>query len=202
MGKFRIKHHLSSLYHPQTNGLMERFNQTLCKKLTRVTEEMDQWDEFVDPVLITYRMTKHSATSVTPFLLIYGREAVLLIDETKPLTIHECMMNIVKEIPYIRKEARLMIQKAQDHMMQQIPGKERRFIMGEEMLCRNSAKESWYSGKLESKWKGSYQIAVVLLNRSYKIADQEGVLWTPVNGDRLKLYNCQLLELIIIIESI
>src|SRR6266498_5884711 len=67
-GKFRIKHHLSSSYHPQTNGLMERFNQTLCEKLAKLSEETDQWDEFVDPVLMAYRKTKHSATGVTPFL--------------------------------------------------------------------------------------------------------------------------------------
>ncbi len=74
--------------------------------------------------------------------------------------------------------------------------------MGKEVLCRNSAKESWYSGKLELKWKGPYQIAAVLLNRSYKIADQGGVLQTLVNGDRLKPYNQRSLELIIIIENI
>src|SRR6266540_1670671 len=129
---------------------------------------------------MAYRTTKHSATGVTPFLLTYGREAVLPIDETKSLTIQERMMSIVKEIPYIKEEARLMIQKAQDRMMQQTPGKERRFIVGKEVLCRDSAKESWYSGKLEPKWKGSYQIATVLLNGSYKIADQGGVLRTPV----------------------
>jgi len=61
--------------------------------------------------------------------------------------------------------------------------------VGKEVLCYDSAKESWYSEKLELKWKGSYQIATVLLNRFYKIADQGGVLRTPVNRDRLKLYN-------------
>ena len=40
--KFRIKHCLSSPYHPQTNGLVERFNQTLCEKLAKLSEEMDQ----------------------------------------------------------------------------------------------------------------------------------------------------------------
>src|SRR6266540_1310069 len=151
---------------------------------------------------MAYRTTKHLAIGVTPFLLTYGREAVLPVDETKPLTIHERIMNIVKEISHIREEARLMIQKAQDRMMQQTPGKERRFIVGEEVLCRDSAKESWYSGKLEPKWKGFYQIAAVLLNGSYKIADQEGVLRTSVNGDRLKLYNHRSLEPIVIIENI
>ena len=74
--------------------------------------------------------------------------------------------------------------------------------MGKEVLCRNSAKESWYSGKLELKWKGPYQIVAVLLNGSYKIADQEGVLRTPVNEDRLKPYNQRSLKLIVIIENI
>ena len=59
-----------------------------------------------------YCITKHSAAGVTSFLLTYGREAVLPIDETKSLTIHERMMSIVKEIPHIREEARFMIQKA------------------------------------------------------------------------------------------
>src|SRR6266498_3809975 len=200
--KFRIKYRLSSPYHSQMNGLVERFNQTLCEKLAKLLEETDQWDEFVDPVLMAYRTTKHSATGVTPFLLTYGREVVLPIDETKPLTIHERMMSIVKEIPHIREEARLMIQKAQDRMSQRTPEKEIKFIVGEEVLCRDSAKESWYSGKLEPKWKGPYQIAAVLLNGSYKIADQEGVLRTPVNEDRLKPYNQRSLELIIIVENI
>ena len=67
---------------------------------------------------------------------------MLPIDEIKLLIIYKRMMSIIKEIPYIREEARLMIQKAQDHMMQQTPEKERRFIVGEKVLCHDSAKES------------------------------------------------------------
>ena len=45
--KFRIKHSLSSPYHPQTNGLVERFNQTLCEGIAKVAENIDDWDEYI-----------------------------------------------------------------------------------------------------------------------------------------------------------
>ncbi len=107
--KFRIKHRLSTPYHPQTNGLVERFNQTLCEKLARMAEETTMWDEFIDPALMAYRTTKHATTGVTPFLLVYGREAVLPIDEPYDLRMRDRMMQIVEEVPHIREEARRMI---------------------------------------------------------------------------------------------
>ncbi len=39
--KFKIKHCLFSSYHSQTNGLIERFNQTLYKKLAKLADETD-----------------------------------------------------------------------------------------------------------------------------------------------------------------
>src|SRR6266542_2697633 len=137
-----------------------------------MAEETTMWDEFIDPALMAYRTTKHATTGVIPFLLVYGREAVLLIDEPYDLRMRDRMMQIVEEVPYIR----------------------------EEVLYHDVAKEKYYSGKLEEKWKGLYTINAILLNRSYKIADQYGVLCTPVNSDRLKKYDQQNLELIVMIE--
>ncbi len=38
--KFRVKHSLSSPYHPQSNGLVKRFNKTLCEGIAKVAEEL------------------------------------------------------------------------------------------------------------------------------------------------------------------
>src|SRR5216117_2346329 len=79
--KFEIKHKLSAPYHPQTNGLVERFNRTLCESLAKVSEKENQWDEHIEQVLFAYRTTKHATTKKTPFFMTYGREAILPIKD-------------------------------------------------------------------------------------------------------------------------
>src|SRR6266480_106051 len=84
--KFEIKHKLSAPYYPQTNGLVERFNRTLCESLAKVSEKENQWDEHIESVLFAYRTIKHNTTKKTPFYMVYGREAILPIEGSKPGT--------------------------------------------------------------------------------------------------------------------
>ncbi len=149
--KFRIKHRLSTPYHSQTNGLVEYFNQTFCKKLAKMAEETTTWDEFIDPALMAYHTTKYVTTGVIPFLLVYGREAVLLIDEPYNLRMRNRMMQIVKEVPHIREEVQRMIQHFQQRMIENDLKKERLFQIWKEVLYHDTAKEKYYSGKLEEK---------------------------------------------------
>ena len=90
--------------------MVECFNQILCEKLAKVADENDNWDEFIEPILIAYHTTKHFTTRVTSFVLVYGREVILPIDEMLNMMIRNRMMQIVKEVPHIRKQTHLMIQ--------------------------------------------------------------------------------------------
>ena len=73
-----IDHRLTSPYHPQANGLTERFNQTLTRSLTKMTQESpDDWDTHLPTVLLGYRATIQASTRYTPFYLLHGREMTL-----------------------------------------------------------------------------------------------------------------------------
>ncbi len=44
MKKFNIKYNFLTLYHLKTNGLVKRFNKTLCKLLVKLVKERNNWD--------------------------------------------------------------------------------------------------------------------------------------------------------------
>ena len=82
--KFEIKHLMSTPYHPQTNGLVERFNRTLIEALAKTAKDhVEDWDKYIAPILFAYRTSTHSTTKISPFYLVYGREAKLPADRTK-----------------------------------------------------------------------------------------------------------------------
>ena len=60
-------------YHTQTDGLVERFNQTLKAMLRKtVTKEGKDWDRLVPFLLFAYREVPQVSTGFSPFELLYG----------------------------------------------------------------------------------------------------------------------------------
>ena len=78
--KFRIWHSLSSPYHPQSNGLVERFNKTLCEGIVKVGETIFDWDRYIQPVLFAYRIKRLRITNQSPYKLVFGKDSQLAMD--------------------------------------------------------------------------------------------------------------------------
>ena len=58
----------TSPFRPQTDGLSERFNQTLKKMITAYVDEIgDDWDEKLDILAFAYNTATHCTTKCTPF---------------------------------------------------------------------------------------------------------------------------------------
>jgi len=61
-------------YHPQCNGLVERFNATLKSMLKRMCSEGPQdWDRYNDALLFAYREAPLESLGFAFFELLYGR---------------------------------------------------------------------------------------------------------------------------------
>ena len=78
LGIKRIK---TTANHPESNGLVERFNRTL-KYTMKVwcNENQDDWDIFYPHSFFAYNTSVHSLVQETPFFLTHGRDAQLHID--------------------------------------------------------------------------------------------------------------------------
>jgi ribosomal protein S20 len=73
---------LSSLtYYAQDNGQAKSSNKTLIKVIKKKIEKNPKrWHEVLSEALWAHRISKHSATKVTPFELVYGKEAILPVE--------------------------------------------------------------------------------------------------------------------------
>ena len=80
-----IVHHKSTAYHPQTNGLTERFNRTLGDMLTMyVASDHSNWDTVLPFVTYAYNTATQATTGFSPFFLLYGREPSCTMDTLLP----------------------------------------------------------------------------------------------------------------------
>ena len=72
--KLGIQRSVTSAYHPQTNGLDERTNQTLRIRLSKlVNDHQTDRADYLDGVAYSMRTQKQASTKYNPFYLMFGR---------------------------------------------------------------------------------------------------------------------------------
>src|SRR5439155_22059568 len=210
----QIKHRLISPYHPQSNGLVERFNRTLCKALAKYVQLLEQdWDKFIPSVLFAYRTMQHNTTKYDPFTLVYGRPAItpldLLLEQHEPITQEideEAILNRISQVidilePTLELVKQNIARSQQDQRdRNQAASSAVQFIEGDLVLKFKHAKEK--KSKFQVKWVGPYTVYKVYQNRAYKLRSMNGqVMKSSTNGCDLRKYNIrELLEPVVIIE--
>ena len=71
----------TTLYHPQSDGMVEGMNRTIQDMLAKyVAEHQRDWDVHLPIVMMVYRSNVHSSTQYTPHYLLFGHEERLPLD--------------------------------------------------------------------------------------------------------------------------
>nr|XP_033936295.1 uncharacterized protein K02A2.6-like [Pseudochaenichthys georgianus] len=108
-------------YHPQTDGLTERFNQTLKQMLRKfVNNSGTDWDQWLPYLLFAYREVPQASTGFSPFELLYGHEVrgplSLLREIWEGNKARDDSVNIVSYVVQMRDRLEKMSRLAQSHM--------------------------------------------------------------------------------------
>jgi hypothetical protein len=78
---YKIKLLNYSPYYAQTNGQAEPSNMTLISLIKKkISDHASHWHKVLSEALWAHRISKHRATKVYPFELVYGEEAVLFLE--------------------------------------------------------------------------------------------------------------------------
>ena len=88
----------TSLYHAQTNGQVERMNQTIIRMIGMLEEDKKaRWSEHLPELLLAYNSTHSAVTRYSPYYLLFGRRPRIPVDylfPTLPDSPHQTKMEV------------------------------------------------------------------------------------------------------------
>ncbi|XP_068233687.1 uncharacterized protein [Palaemon carinicauda] len=73
MNELGIKHNFASSYHPESQGILERFHSTLKNALTKYClDHVEEWDKDLTLLLLALRSAPSESLGFSPFQMVYG----------------------------------------------------------------------------------------------------------------------------------
>ena len=172
-----IKRIRTSPYHPESDGMLERWHASMKSMIKKTELDHRDWDKCLKYMLFAYRSTPHSVTVFSPFELIYGRDVrgplELLKDgwmsgELPERGLHDWVeqlkerMEAMAQLASTREKAgKVRMKQTYDKM-----AKGRSFEMGSMVLMRVPG----LTGKLENSWEGPYEVLDKTSPVNYQLA--------------------------------
>ena len=175
----RIQHNTTAPFHPQANGLVEKFNGTLKNMIKKLAlEEPKKWDTILPAILFAYREVPQSSLGFSPFEMLYGHKVKgplqilreTWTQETPDSQVKTCsqyvidLRNRLEQTCRIARENLKGAQKRQAKYYNQ-KTKTRTFQPGQRVLLLLPNKQN----KLELTWRGPYKVSEKLNEVDYRI---------------------------------
>ena len=190
-----IKKTRTTPYHPQSDGMVERFNETLEALLRAfVNEEHSDWDERLPYVLMAYRSSVNETTGYTPNMMMLGREV------TVPLDIQFANPNNIKEFQSafasnLQSRMGQAHEIAREHIQTEMRGQKRyhdnklfweNFSEGDEVYVFFHRNYVGRSPKFTYYWQGPYVVLEKYSDLTYKVKHTMTGYQKVVHVDRMK----------------
>ncbi|KAE8240612.1 hypothetical protein A4X13_0g7696 [Tilletia indica] len=173
-----IKHSMSTAYHPQTDGQVERLNQQLAV-LLRNTVAIDQhdWPKQLPAAMMAYNNTKHEATNCSPYEVVFGKQAHIFPLEKISRDIQDAPGRDLAQLLAFHQDIQERILRAQEKQKQEYDKRHKEWTPkeGDWVLVKSHHYKSRLDPsqqskvKLEAKQMGPFQIAKQVTQGAYKL---------------------------------
>ena len=179
---FGVTKSRTTAYHPQGDGMVERFNRSLLQMLRAYVQEEADWERFLPLVLYAYRTAVHSSTGFAPFELMFGRTPQKPV--VHPHTAHDPSSyhdQLQAKLAQLRDFVETYIAESAHHQKTSFDrhAQIRTFQVGDSV---------WLSiptaGKLDPRWEGKWVVHSIPGPTSYTITD--GKRFRTVHVNRLQ----------------
>ncbi|UYV82560.1 K02A2.6-like, partial [Cordylochernes scorpioides] len=164
--------------HPQSDGMVERFNRTLTQHLTMfVDKNQRDWDQHLPMLLMAYRSAEHESTGYSPARMLFGHELRMPCDvllgrpeETFENT-NEYISHLEERMLTIHQWAREKLHFSREKMKDRynVKTSHKTFKEGEMVLLHNPKRKKGLYPKLQYQWEGPYKIIKCLNDVIYRI---------------------------------
>jgi hypothetical protein len=191
-------------FHPKSDGMVERFNQTLATMLTAyVSEHQNDWDSHLPYILMTYRSAEHDSTGYTPNMSMYGREATTPLDIMFSLPEHakhvsrtEWVCDLRQKLEDAHEHARTSTKSAMLRQKKYHDSKlsYEQFQAGDQVYVYFPQRKVGISPKLMSFWRGPFTVTSKFSDVTYKVCCGRKGKEQVIHVDRMRICNPQKLS--------
>jgi len=191
-----IKSKLSTAFHPQTDGQIERVNQELEQYLRMfIDHKQEQWPEWLGMAEFAYNNKAHLSTRTSPFKANYGQDPRMGFKGRKREK-YAGVKKFVEKMKEIQEEVKAVLKKMQEDMRKYIDRKRSdidEYKVGD--LVMLSTKDLKYqmvrrrTEKLTERFVGPYKIKEIVSSNVVKLELPSTIRIHPVvNISRIRRY--------------
>ncbi|CAG2199127.1 unnamed protein product [Mytilus edulis] len=183
-------------YRPQSDGMVERFNQTLQSILRLfVNEHRNDWDDHIPFINMAYRATQHASTKCSPNLLMFGHELRCPIDVMFGLPQgYKSIPCPIAYVEWVQEALRNAFQLA--HTQSGLSANRQKENYDKNLKIRSFEENSfvwrWYPPEANKKlglgWTGPYKVIKKITDLTYRIQKDTSTKQLVVHVDHLKPY--------------